>query len=423
MDPALIAMLCVLAACLLLSMRIGVAFGLAALSAIIVGDVPVMLFIQKYFNTFESYPLMAIPFFLFAGEIMARGSLAGVLLNFSNSLVGHIRGGLAHVSVLTCMFFGALCGSAPPTMAAVGGIMIPAMEKQGYPKAFAGAVNAAGGALGPIIPPSVAAIMYGASAGCSISDLFIACIPSGIIIALFYMVVSYVICRRGNYGTISPRASIGQRLRALWEAKWAIMVPVIVLGGIYGGITTPTEAGVVAVVYSLFVEIFITRQMNWPLFKKIAVAAARNTGIIMIIIAGANAIGQMMLFFGADQLVLDLFTGITGNRWVILGMFVALFFVLGCFMEGGAVILILTPLLMPVIAQYGINPIHFGVIFISTIVSGVITPPVGINLYLACSMSGAPFMEVCRAIFPFTLCMLAQSLVIAFIEPIYRILL
>lgn len=423
MDPALIVMICVLFGCLLLSMRIGTAFGLAALSAVIVGDVPVMLFIQKYFNTFESYPLMAIPFFLFAGEIMARGSLAGVLLNFSNTLVGHIRGGLAHVSVLTCMFFGALCGAAPPTMAAVGGIMIPAMEKEGYPKAFAGAVNAAGGALGPIIPPSVAAILYGASAGCSISDLFIGCIPSGIIIAIFFMIVSYVVCRRNNYGRIAPRASFKQRAVALWEAKWAIMVPVIVLGGIYGGITTPTEAGVIAVVYSLFVEIFITRQLTLPIFKKVVLASCRNTGVIMIIIAGANAIGQMMLFFGADQLVLDLFTSITANRWIILSMFVMLFFLLGCFMEGGAVILILTPLLMPVIAQYDINPIHFGVIFISTIVSGVITPPVGINLYLACSMTKAPFMDVCRAIIPFALCMLLQSFLIAFVEPLYRILL
>ena len=423
MDPALIAMIGVLALCLILSMRIGTAFGLAALSAIIVGDVPVMLFIQKYFNTFESYPLMAIPFFLFAGEIMAKGSLAGVLLNFSTSLVGHIRGGLAHVSVLTCMFFGALCGSAPPTMAAVGGIMIPAMEKQGYPKAFAGAINAAGGALGPIIPPSVAAIMYGASAGCSISDLFIACIPSGLIIALLYMITAYVICKRNNYGTITKRYSFSQRLNALWDAKWAIMVPVIVLGGIYGGITTPTEAGVIAVVYSLIVEVFVTKKMTWDIFKKVVIASTRNTGIIMIIIAGANAIGQMMLFFNADQLVVNLFTGLTESRWVILGVFVLLFFLLGCFMEGGAVILILTPLLMPVISQYGINPIHFGVIFISTIVSGVITPPVGINLYLACSMSKAPFVEVCRAIIPFTLCMLAQSFIIAFIEPLYRILL
>ena len=423
MDPALIAMLCVLGVSLLLSLHIGVAFGLAALSAVLVGNVPVMLFIQKYYNTFESVPLLAIPFFLLAGEIMARGSLAGVLLDFSRSLVGHIRGGLAHVSVLTCMFFGALCGAAPPTMAAVGGMMIPAMTKEGYPREFAGGVNAAGGALGPIIPPSVAAIMYGASAGCSISDLFIALIPSGLLIGFFFMVASYVICARKGYGVLSPRAAFKMRILALWRAKWALMVPLIVLGGIYGGITTPTEAGVVAVVYALFVEIFITREITLDLFKNIVVNAARSTGIIFIIIAGANAIGQMMLFFGADQLVLSLFTGLTDNRWIILALFVFLFFFLGCFMEGGAVILILTPLLMPVIAQYNISPIHFGAIFISTIVSGVITPPVGINLYLACSMSGAPFMAVCRSIIPFVLCMLVQSFLIAFVEPLHRILL
>ena len=262
MDPVLITLFSVLIIGLVLSLHIGAAIGLAVLAAIWVGDLEPALFSQKLYSVFNSFPLLALPFFVCAGDIMQRGSMAGALLKLSRTLVGHITGGLSLVSVLTCLFYGSLCGSPPATVAAVGGIMIPAMEKEGYPKSFATAVNTASGTLGALIPPSTALIIYGATAGVSISDLFIAIIVPGCILGVAFMILGTAISGVRGYGIKTSRANFKERMEALWEAKWALMVPVLVLGGIYTGITTPTEAGVVAVVYALFAESFITKTMT-----------------------------------------------------------------------------------------------------------------------------------------------------------------
>lgn len=413
MELPLIAMFVTLFVTMTIGFHVALCMSLAAFVCLVLGDYELILFTQKFFNTFESFPLLAVPFFIFAGEIMQRGSMAEVLLKLSQAMMQHVRGGLAIVSVMTCMFYGALCGAAPATLAAVGGIMIPAMAKDGYPKSFATAVNAAGGALGPLIPPGIAAILFATSAQVSVGDMFMGMLPGALLIAVLMMIASYIISKKNNYGHVLPKASGKERLKALWDAKWALMVPVLVLGGIYGGITTPTEAGVVAVVYALFAETFITKTMTWQKFKEIMVSSFKSNGLIMFVVCGANAMGTMLVFYQADVIIVDMVSCITTNPVILMICFIILFLILGTFMEVGSCVLMLTPMIMPLVKSVGIDPVHFGVVFVSTMVIGVITPPVGMNLYMGCAMADIPFVTLCRDIIPFLIAMCLGVLIVA----------
>ncbi|MGN1038843.1 MAG: TRAP transporter large permease [Mailhella sp.] len=422
MELPLIAMLVTLVVTMAAGLHVALCMSIAAMVCLFLGDNEPVLFTQKFFNTFESFPLLAVPFFIIAGEIMQRGSMAEVLLNLSRAMMQHVRGGLAIVSVMTCMFYGALCGAAPATLAAVGGIMIPAMEKDGYSKSFATAVNASGGALGPLIPPGIAAILFATSAQVSVGDMFMGMLPCSILIAILFMITSYIISRKNNYGHVLPKASAKERFQALWEAKWALMVPILVLGGIYGGITTPTEAGVVAVVYALFAETFITKTMTWKKFREIMVASFKSNGLIMFVVCGANAMGTMLVFYQADAIIVDMVSSITTNPTILMICFIILFLILGTFMEVGSCVLMLTPMIMPLVKSVGIDPVHFGVVFVSTMVIGVITPPVGMNLYMGCAMADIPFVSLCRDVMPFVAAMTVGVLIVAFFPALCLIL-
>ena len=423
MDPVLVTMFWVLIVGLALTLHIGAAIGLAVLAAIFVGDLPYALFTQKLYTTFDSFPLLALPFFICAGDIMQRGSMAEALLKLAKTLVGHITGGLSLVSVLACAFYGSLCGSPPATTAAIGGIMIPAMQKEGYPRNFSTAVNTASGTLGALIPPSTVLIIYGATAGVSIGDLFIAVIPTGILTMLAFMGTSMIIAAKKGYGLKSVRAGAKERLAAVWEAKWALMVPVIVLGGIYTGITTPTEAGVVAVVYALLAETFITRTMTWKKFQDILYSTAKTTGMMFFVITAAGALGIILVYFNADAVVADLLNGITTNKHVLMFLIVTLLIILGTFMESVAIVLIMTPILLPMMVQAGTDPIQFGVLIAYGVVLGNITPPVGLNLYVGCGLSGIPFATLSRAILPYVAVMMALYYVLVFVPQFAMILL
>lgn len=401
MDIAVISMFIALIAFLFFGFHIGTAMSAAVLVGLYVGDLPYLLFTQRLYNTFESFPLLAVPFFVLAGEIMQRGSMSASLISFSRALVGHMRGSLAQISVLTCMFYGALCGSAPATTAAVGGMMIPAMEKEGYPKAFSTAVNAASGCLGLLIPPSTTLIIYGATAGVSVSDLFLATIVPGLITGAALMLVCHVLSTRRNYGRPSPRATASQRLRALWDAKWSLMVPVIVLGGIYGGITTPTEAGAAAVIFALFVECFITRAMTLKKFREIIRSSLVTIGAIFFVVAAANAMGTLLIYYNTQDVIAAFMAKVMINKYVMMGALILLLLFLGTFMETVACVLILTPMLLPSFIQMGISPIHFGIVLTLGLTLGLITPPVGVNLFVACGISNISFSRLSRAVMPF----------------------
>ena len=414
MDPVLSTLAIVSILALALTIHIGAGVGLAVLAAIFVGDLPVALFTQKLYSTFENFPLLALPFFICAGDIMQRGTMAPALLKLSKTLVGHITGGLSQVAVLGCGFYGSLCGSPPATVAAIGGILIPAMKKEGYPASFSAAVNTAAGSLGALIPPSTLLIMYGGTAGVSIGDLFIAILGPGLLTMFVFMALAWIISLRRGYGIKSPKAGWKERLAAVWEAKWALMVPFIVLGGIYSGVTTPTEAGVVAVVYALFAETFLTRTMTWRKFLDILTSTVRTTGMIFYVVTSATAMGVLLVYFNVDQVVVELISGISSSPAVITFMVATLIIIMGTFMEPGPIVLIMTPILLPLMVSIGCSPLQFGIIMGYGTTLGNITPPVGMNLYVGCSISDVSFAALSRAIMPFMFAQIAVFYVVTF---------
>lgn len=400
---------------LALSLPIGLAIGLSVLIGMFSGGLPSAFLIQKMITSLDAFPLMAVPFFIMAGEIMQKGSMAQRLLELSRTLVGHLTGGLAHISVLTSMFFGALSGSAPATVAAVGGIMIPTMKKEGYDLPFATAVNTAAGCLGVMIPPSVPLIIFGTTAGVSVGDLFIAGIIPGIFVGLFLMGAAYIISKKRGYSGTGQSLNMKAILVAFRKAVHAIMVPVIVLGGIYGGMTTPTEAGVIAVVYSFIVEGLIIRTLSWGNVWDILRRTALTTASIFLVVATATALGQILMFYNVPDTMVNFLMGISESKFVLLPIIIIFLLFMGTFMDALANILILTPLLLPVIKQLEIDPVHFGIAMIVNVSIGFLTPPVGVNLFVGCNISKISIERLSVAVMPFLLAMVFALLFLYFI--------
>jgi C4-dicarboxylate transporter, DctM subunit len=408
---------------LILSVPIGVAIGLSVAIAVIAADLPVQFLMQKLFFSLDTFPLLAVPFFIMAGEIMKKGSMAQSLLKFSRCLVGHITGGLAHVSVLTCMFYGALSGSAPATVAAVGGIMIPSMEKEGFSKSFSTATNVSAGCLGVMIPPSVPLIIYGTTANVSVGDLFIAGIVPGIFIGIVLMFSCYFLSRFYGFKTKSDKATPRETLRAFSEAKYALLVPIIVLGGIYGGITTPTEAGAIAVTYALFVEGLVLKTLNLRKIWEILRATTTTNATIFLVVATASALGQILLIYNVPDVLVRVLSGIADNQALLLFVIIMMLLVLGTFMDALANILILTPLLQPLVMRAGIDMTHFGIVMIAAVSLGFLTPPVGVNLFVGCGISGISIERLSYAVLPFLFVMLLSIFVLAYVPGIVLVLL
>jgi len=408
---------------LLLSVPIVVSISLSALLAVYLADLPFQLVFNGMFEGINSFPLLAVPFFIMAGEIMQRGSMATALLNLSRTMVGHLPGGLGHISVLTCMFYGALCGSAPATVSAVGGIMIPAMDKEGFPLKYGTALNCAGGCLGVLIPPSVPLIIFGCAANVSISDLFIAGIIPGLFIGMLLMMANYVVCVRKGYGIRHPKSSHEEFRKAFKEAKWAITVPFIVLGGIYGGIFTPSEAGAVSVVYALFIESFVTRNLKWKEFWGILRNTLISTVMIFIIIAGALGFGQIFLLNNTTDFVTQLFAPFLGSPNMMLTACMVLFLILGCFLDMNSIIALFVPLLMPAVVACGVDPVHFGLVTIVALAIGFTTPPVGVNLFVGIGISGIRIDQLSIAILPFIVLMTTALLVLCYVPQLSLFLL
>lgn len=416
MDPIIILIFISLGTFLILSVPIGIAIGLSVAVGIVFGDIlPSAFLIQKMFTSLDVFPLMAVPFFIMAGEIMQKGSMAERLLAVSRALVGHITGGMAHISVLTSMFYGALSGSSPATVAAVGGIMVPSMIKEGYSRSFATAVNTSAGTLGVIIPPSVPLIIYGTTAGASVGDLFIAGIIPGLFIGACLMVCSYLLSKKYGYTGSGKRVPIKELLVALKNSILALMVPLIVLGGIYGGFTTPTEAGVIAVVYSLIAEGIILRTLSWKKIWLILRGTALTTSSIFLVVATATALGQILLFYNVPDMLVDLLLAISESKMVLIPIILIFLLIMGTFMDALANILILTPLLLPIVTKLGIHPIHFGIIMITCSSMGFLTPPVGVNLFVGCSIGNISIEKLSVAVIPFLGALLIALLVITFV--------
>ena len=405
----------VISGLLLISVPIAVALGMGVLITMHFLSLPPIFFTPKLFGALDTFALVAIPFFILSGEIMQRGSMAKALLNVSRCMVGHVTGGLAHISVLTCLFYGALCGSGPATTAAVGGFMIPSMIKGGYPRVFSTAVSTVGGCLGVMIPPSVPLILYGASAGLSISNLFIAAIIPGIFVGALLIIVCYFICLFYKYGTKERMVTFKTFLHSLYEAKYAIMVPLIVLGGIYGGITTPTEAGCIAVVYAVIVECFITKKVNLNIFIECLAGTVKTSSIIFFIVAVAVGLGHLLMYMNIPDMIVAGITSITTDKNMIMLLLIGLILICGMFVDGSAMLLVLTPLILPILKQTGIDPTHFGIVFLLALAIGFVTPPVGVNLFVGCGVGKVSIEKLSWGSLPLVGAMLLALLVVAYV--------
>lgn len=409
---------------LLLGVPIAFALGLSGLATVLgAGTLPVDYLAQIAFSSIDSFPIMAIPFFIAAGVFMGAGGLSRRLLALGDELVGALPGGMALASIMTCIFFAAISGSGPATVAAIGSVTIPAMIARGYDKYFAATVVACAGAIGVIIPPSNPFVVYGVSAQVSIGKLFIAGIIPGLIMGGALMLVAYLISRKnGWYGEVRER-SLKTLLASSWQAKWALMVPVIVLGGIYGGIMTPTEAAAVAALYGLLVGLFIHRELSLASLWKASQEAAGISSIIIVLMAMATIFGNIMTIEQIPDTIAGVILALTENKWVILILINIFLLWIGIFMEALAAIVILTPILLPLVTAVGVDPVHFGVMMVMNLAIGFITPPVGVNLFVASGIARVSIGGLARAVWIYLLVMIAVLLLITYVPSISLLLL
>ncbi|WP_442595764.1 TRAP transporter large permease [Neobacillus sp. D3-1R] len=402
---------------LLIGVPVAIALGASALVTIyFTTTLPLTIMTQKAFTALDSFPLLAIPFFMLAGILMGKGGVSKRLLTLATMLVGWMVGGLAMVTVVTCMFFAAISGSGPATVAAIGSFMIPSMREKNYNEGFAAAVTAAAGSIGVIIPPSIPFVMYGVIGGVSVGGMFLAGVIPGIIIGLGLMAVSYFIAKKNNYKPeTTVNYSFKEVIKALWDAKWALMIPVIILGGIYGGVFSPTEAAVVACVYGIIIGLFVHKEMT---IKDIYVCIREAIVInatTMIIVGLSISFAYIMTLEQIPNSIAAYITDLSSNPLVILLVINILLLVVGMFIDTISALVVLTPILLPIVTAVGVEPIHFGVILVANLAIGFITPPLGVNLFVASSSSGIKLEKIVVAIMPFLLSMIITLLLITYI--------
>ncbi|SDQ18448.1 C4-dicarboxylate transporter, DctM subunit [Virgibacillus subterraneus] len=398
---------------LILTVPIGISLGIATLITIFYsGTLPIEFLMKELVTSIDSFPLMAVPFFILAGEIMGKGGISERLFNVANALVGNKTGGFAIATIITCMFFAAISGSGPATVAAIGSIMIPAMVRNGYDKKFSTAVVAAAGSLGVIIPPSIPMVIYGVVGSTSIGDLFIGGIIPGLLVAMGLMVYAYFYSKKMGFKGMDEPTSLKKIWVATWEAKWALLIPVIILGGIYGGYFTPTEAAVIAVVYGLIAGMAIYRELSFRMLPKVLTDAALMTATILIIVGTATAFGRFLTIEQIPLKVANAMMAVSESPIIIMMLITLLLLVVGCFMDTLAAIIILTPILLPIAVQIGYDPMHFGIIMVVNLAIGFITPPLGVNLFVASGISGLPIETIAKAIMPFFFAMLVTLIII-----------
>jgi len=401
-------------ALVLLGVPFAFAIGIAVLGAIWLADIPLILLPQTLLAGTQSFSLLAIPFFMLAGELMTAGGLSERLVKVADVCVRHLTGGLGHVTVVAALIFATISGSAPATTAAIGAIMIPVMAARGYDKGFAVALVVCAGVLAPLIPPSIAFVIWGVIAEQSISRLFTAGIMPGVMMGLALMLICYLHARHRRIAT-QPRAGMAEIVGAMRQGVWALFAPVIVLGGIYGGVFTPTEASVVSCVYALLVGVFIERKLDLRALPALVWRAMHVTAIVMAIIAFSNGFGVMI---AQEQLATRLAGWLSENidrKWQMLLALNLAFILLAAVMDEIAIMVVLGPLLMAIAASFQVDPIHFGTIVVTNVALGMATPPVGYCLFVGMSISGMKLGAVSRAAWPFLAAMLAVLMLVTYI--------
>ena len=404
----------------LLFIGVPISFSLSVssfLAVAITGAIPVMTLVQKTFRAIDSFTLLAIPFFVFAGNVMARGGVSKRLTDMANTMVGRMPGGLAHITTLSSTFFGAISGSAPATTSAIGAVMVPQMEDYGYKKSFTAAVAAASGTIGLIIPPSNTMVMFGTLANVSVGKMFIGGVIPGLIMSAVIIAINYVISKKRGYrgnDKISGKAIF----MAFRNGIWAILMPVIILGGIYSGVFTPTEAAAVAVVYGILVSAFVYRNLGWKSFKEVLASSAASTASIMFLIANAHIFSYLLTSEQIPQKLAALMLSITTNPLIVKLLVMVVLLIAGCFLDNAVAVILLTPILYPVMASLGVDLVYFGVLLVFVLAIGQVTPPVGLCLFVACDIGKVKIEEISKEVIPYIIGLIGVALLLVFFEPL-----
>jgi len=408
-----------LAVFMILSVPVGVAIGLAAVLAVFVSDALSNSFVPLALVTgVDSFPIMAVPMFILAGELMSSGGISRRILNVCQVFFGRFPGGLAMVAVMTALFFSSVSGSAPATVAAVGSMLIPSMIEKGYDKRFVLGLLATAGCMGVIFPPSIPMVLYGVATGASISGMFIAGFLPGVLVVSGLLFYVYFYSKKMGWKGEESAYSGPEKLRALWDAKWAFINPIIILGGIYGGFFTPTEAASVAAVYAFFCGVFIYRELDFKKLWNSIGKACLTTGAVMIILGAATAFARLLTIEQIPAILAGWMLGLTENR-VLMLLYINIFMlIVGLVIDPTPAMLILSPILLPVAASFGVHPIHFGMIMVISLSIGKITPPIGINLFVASRIGNERLEVVSRGVMPFVVVMVVILFIVTYIPQI-----
>ena len=403
---------------MLSGMPISIALGLTVLSFLFtMTDVPVQAVALKLFTGIEKFEIMAIPFFILAGNFLTHGGVARRMIDFATSMVGHWHGGLALSGVLACALFAAVSGSSPATVVAIGSILLPAMQRQGYPKSFGAGVITTSGALGILIPPSIVMVMYSVSTNTSVGKLFMAGVIPGLMLAFLLGVTTWVLARKNNYPRM-PRASFAERWRAFRRSVWGLLLIVVVIGGIYSGMFTPTEAAAVSAVYAFVIAVFVYRDMGLRQVPKVLLDSASMSAMLLYIITNAVLFSFLMTSEGIPQAmaggIMDMGLGVIGFLLVVN----LLLLLAGNVMEPSSIVLILAPILFPVAMALGVDPVHFGIIMVVNMEIGMCHPPVGLNLYVASGITKMGITELTIAVLPWLATMVGFLLLVTYVPQI-----
>ena len=403
---------------MLVGMPVAIALGLSSI-------VTILMFAQdslasltlKLFETSEQYTLLAIPFFILGGSFMTTGGVARRMIRFANACIGHLRGGLAMASVLACMLFAAVSGSSPATVVAVGAIVIAGMVRAGYPQAFAAGVICNAGTLGILIPPSIVMVVYGAATETSVGKLFMAGVIPGLMLGVMLMIAIYVRARMLDLPR-QPRAPMSEILKSGRDSLWGLLLIVIILGGIYGGIFTPTEAAAVAAVYAFFIAVFVYRDIGMKEVPQVMLDAGKVTVMLMFIVANALLFAHVLTTERIPQTIAETIIGWGMPAWQFLIVVNILLLIAGMFMEPTGIILIMAPILFPIATRLGIDPVHLGIIMVVNLEIGMVTPPIGLNLFVTAGITKMSIMGVARAALPWTLVLLLFLIIITYVPAI-----
>lgn len=394
---------------------IAVSLGLTSAITLLYVGMPVTAMPAILQATVQKFSLLTIPLFVLAGAVMDKGGISKRLINMANSMIGPIDGGLGYVAVITAMFFAAISGSGTATVAAIGSILIPSMIRQGYDPGYTSALSAISGSLGTVIPPSITFLIYGMITGESISDLFLSGILPGFVFGGCLCVSVFFKARKNHWRSTEPRATFKEFLITFKDAVWGLMSPVIVLGGIYSGIFTPTEAASVAVIYSFIVGVFIYKELNFARIVETLCDTAKTTGIILLIIMNAGVFSWLLTQQGIAAQLTELALDLTTNKYIMLLVINVIFLIAGCLMDNTSALYILVPIIMPIAKTLGIDMIHLGTVLILNLSIGQVTPPVGPNLYVAADIGGVTFENICRKMVPLLAMSLVALLVVTFV--------